>query len=374
LLASLHETPNVLEKTMNKPMTAPEIRQLIVRVQKLRDLRGVEVALAQTDAGTVKAREALRAALALREEVRRRPTYAVQAVRSERARMGLPVGKSKRRAYATSVEREALDEIYVIRSYAHLALKKRRIAAVSRDLLPAYEQCGYRVSQSSWAGGDHVVKVELGPTPQASGHTDKVWSANGKWTGTSSTHTLTVRRDYGDRVPADLRAVDGLLTLDLESEIEPGIRPAVWAEQGRGFALNTVRGYLVTTSDGAVVHAESMEAARKLRTRSARDRKDLGDLDAAGLLKRARLHGNERVTMDMAYAGGNGVCYAGMRDWLAKRGVDWTNTPSLTTRQIAEMAVSSGDRIEDVYRVLLIVARVQRAAKAHGEAMPSVAA
>lgn len=358
---------------MDEKMTAPEIRQLITRVQKLRDLRGVEVALTQTDTGTAKAREALRTAIALREEIRSRPTFRVSTVRSKRAQMGLPVGVSKRRAYATEHEREALDEIYGIRAYAHAALKKRRIAAVERDLLPAYERCGYRRSRSAWAGGEHVVQVVVGATPQASGHTDKVWSSNGKWTGTVSTHVLTVRRDYGSRVPESLRVVSGLLTLDLEAEIEPGIRPAVWVEQGRGVSLNTVRGYLVTIGEGAFVHAETLAGARKTWTWQSLPQVDLNQLDANGLLKRARLHGEERVTMELAYANGNGACYAGMRDWLAKRGVDWTSVPFLTTRQIAEMAVSSRDRIEHVYRVLLLVARAGRAARAHGEAMLSLA-
>ena len=346
---------------MSKPkMTAPEIRNLIDRVRKHRDLRGVEVALAQTDAGTRLARKALQDAIALREEVASRPTYAVLSEVSRRAQMGLPVTPSKRRAYVSAHQRGAADELEGLKADARALLKARKIEAVRVDLFPAYERCGYRISGSKWAGGLHEWRVEIGTVPSAEGWSDRAWSDNRKWSGNNSVHRLTVRRDYGSRVPEALRVVGGLLTLDLEDEIEPGIRPAVWVEQGRGVSLNTVRGYLVLPAGGVAVHAGTMAGARRALAATIRPRVDLSSLDVRGLLQRARLHGDERVTMDLAYDRGNGVCYAGMRDWLTKRGVDWTSRDSLTAREIAEMALTSKDCVEEVYKVLLIVARVHR--------------
>ena len=340
-------------------MTAPEIRSLIDRVRKQHDLRGVEVALSQTDAGTRLAREALRAALVLREEVASRPTYSVLAEVSRRKRMGLLVTTSKRRAYVLHEARKAADEIEGFKINARVKFQARRIEAVRAYVLPAYKRCGYRCSKSTWAGGEHEVVLAIGE-PGAEGWNERAWSDNRKWSGNNSTHRLTARRDYGSRVPSSLRVVGGLLTLDLDDEIEPGIRPAVWVEQGRGVSLNTVRGYLVLQASGGAVHAGTIAGARKARAATIRPRVDLGGLDVAGLLQRARLTGAERVTMDLAYDNGNGVCFAGMRDWLTKRGVDWTARDSLSTKEIAEMALTSKDRVEEVYRVLLIVARVHR--------------
>ena len=142
-----------------------------------------------------------------------------------------------------------------------------------------------------------------------------------------------------------------------------GIHPAVWVEQGRGVALNTVHGYLVQTDRGWV-HADSIGYARRLLTSTITPRGtvDFTGLSAADLVKRARLTGHEHVTLEIAHETGH--CYAGIRDWCAKHGIDTTIRTTVTTQEIASLAASTKDRVREVYAVLLQAAKVKRASRA----------
>lgn len=116
----------------------------------------------------------------------------------------------------------------------------------------------YRQSTSAWAGGGHSVSVTIGERPQAVGDSERAWSANGKWSGTNSWARLTVTerclRNLGLRpVVADL------LTLDAE-RVGPREYRVVWVEQGRGFTLKTVDGWLIR---GYHVAGGTLAAARK---------------------------------------------------------------------------------------------------------------
>jgi len=329
------------------------------------DLRRIGQSFADHSERTKKARGEVRHVINLREapmvwqspEIRRR----------DRERAGLKVSPVKHVIY---LEKKALDSIAQIKIDARAKWEAQRIAAVSAVLLPAYESCGYRRSQSSWAGGEHTVNVRIASKTicgyaqpvGASGDSSRAWSANGKWSGNNSVHTLTVKRTWVD-LPEAARVVAGMLTLDLGAEIEPNIYLAAWVEQGRGFTLNTVHGYLVKTDDGWK-HSDSMTGARRLLTVStqAKPAVDLLTMDAAAMLKRARLTGHEHVTIETAHEAGN--CYAGIRDWCAKHGIDTAIRTTVTTQEIATLAASTKDRVREVYAVLLQAAKVKRASRA----------
>jgi len=328
------------------------------------DLRRIGQSFADHSERTKKARGEVRHVINLREapmvwqspEIRRR----------DRERAGLKVSPVKHVIY---LEKKALDSIAQIKIDARAKWEAQRIAAVSAVLLPAYESCGYRRSQSSWAGGEHTVNVRIASKTicgyaqpvGASGDSSRAWSANGKWSGNNSVHTLTVKRTWVD-LPEAARVVAGMLTLDLGAEIEPNIYLAAWVEQGRGFTLNTVHGYLVKTDDGWK-HSDSMTGARRLLTVStqAKPAVDLLTMDAAAMLKRARLTGHEHVTIETAHEAGN--CYAGIRDWCAKHGIDTAIRTTVTTQEIATLAASTKDRVREVYAVLLQAAKVKRASR-----------
>jgi len=177
----------------------------------------------------------------------------------------------------------------------------------------------YRVSRSSWAGGDHTTRVTVG-APSCSGGSSRAWSSNGKWSGCDSSHAFTVPATWPETVAAhDLEVVDGMLTLDAEpvQGHGPELYRAVWAEQARGFDLNAVRGY-IARQDGRAYHAPSARAAldglaRKLGRKPAR-RKGTPDLD-----RLARRHGDLPVT----FADREGLaCVSGSRSWCHAVGID----------------------------------------------------
>lgn len=146
---------------------------------------------------------------------------------------------------ATSDFSRAIEEI------ATSAIERQVAAALSNDWR-------YRQSTSSWAGGDHSIKVSVGEQPSASGDSVRAWSTNGKWSGTNSQATLTMTerclRNLGLRP-----VVAGLLTLDAEC-LGPREYRAVWVEQGRGFSLKSVEGWIIR---GYHVRGGSLATARK---------------------------------------------------------------------------------------------------------------
>ena len=188
--------------------------------------------------------------------------------------------------------------------------------------------------------------------------------ANKGFTVACSTHSFQVTpawiRDVKMRGCA---VVGGLLTLDLGPEIEPGIFQATWVEQGRGTTLRARTGHLVDIGHGLWKHADSLIAARRVHRAGHAPppvEKPALPRDAKKLLSRAKLTGNETVTRGFARLAGH--CEAGIRDWVARHGLDAET--EITTRRLAEAACDSGDRIEDVYLVLLAVSRAARKARA----------
>lgn len=115
----------------------------------------------------------------------------------------------------------------------------------------------YRRSESSWAGGDHSVDVEIGK-PWAWGGSTRAWSRNGKWSGTNSFAKLTVSPTAIILFPT-LTTPDGLAVIDAE-RIGNRIYRITWLEQGRGFDLKAVSGWLIR---GVHVQAATLEQARK---------------------------------------------------------------------------------------------------------------
>jgi len=71
-------------------------------------------------------------------------------------------------------------------------LRERNAETTRSAVAQAYNRCGYRRSQSSWAGGGHELIISVGGLPAVHGGSEKVWSSNGKWSGSNSTHRITV--------------------------------------------------------------------------------------------------------------------------------------------------------------------------------------
>lgn len=351
-------------------MTAADHYEIAEEVRR-GDLRRIGLSFADFQERTKRARSEVRSAIRDREA----PWY-IQTPRSrheDRVRRGMKVSPVRHVVYR-DYHAPSLDTIAQVKRDARAKWEAKRVSLVSAAFLPAYEACKYRRSQSSWAGGDHSVNVRIAGkngAVSASGENQRVWSNNGKWSGNNSVHALYVRMSWLD-IPEAARVVSGLLTLECGPAVERAIYPATWVEQGRGVTLNTVHGYLAWQTDHWV-HADTLAGARRLvhAAFQSKTTKDLSNLNAFDLLKRTRLTGIERVDIETAHAAGN--CYAGIRDWCAKHGIDVTTETSVTTLEIAKLAAASQDRVREVYAVLLQVAKVKRATRASEVQMQAAA-
>ncbi len=144
-------------------------------------------------------------------------------------------------------------------------LLARRIADPLAQVLA--DTWPYRCSNSRWAGGEHEVTVKIEQAPAATCESKRVWSSNGKWSGTNSEATLHITPRCYDTFGSNL-IIGGLITLDAEAV---GIREyrATWAEQGKGFALKVVEGWIIR---GYHVAGGTLEAARRKAERARRER------------------------------------------------------------------------------------------------------
>ena len=139
----------------------------------------------------------------------------------------------------------------------------------------------YRRSASNWAGGDHFVEVNIGQVPDAKCWSNRAWSRNGKWSGTDSRASLSITPRCYETFGSNL-VIGGLVTLDCEPV---GVREyrATWAEQGMGFALKVVEGWIIR---GYHVQGGSLQAARRKEEKARRERlaaRQVAKLGTAGV-------------------------------------------------------------------------------------------
>lgn len=189
----------------------------------------------------------------------------------------------------------------------------------------------YRRSLSSWAGGDHAITVQLGEVPAAVGGSVKVWSHNGKWSGTESYSRFTVTRRCLRAMRGEL-LVANLLTVDCES-LGPREYRATWVEQGRGFGLKLVNGFIIR---GQHVRAATMAHARR---QAQRER----DAQAQALLaRRSKRHAlgadlrDIQVTQADSIAAGN--CAAGTSSFIRARLAFLKGATSIRASQLLSIA------------------------------------
>jgi len=99
----------------------------------------------------------------------------------------------------------------------------------------------YRRAQSRWAGGDHMVSITIG-APDAGAVSERVWSSNGKWSGTNSHASITVTARAVQYFPTLLH--ERVLILDAEA-VAPRVLRVVYVQQGRGVSLTVGDGFLI---------------------------------------------------------------------------------------------------------------------------------
>ena len=149
-------------------------------------------------------------------------------------------------------------------------LRERACAAVRSAVRSAYAKCDYRRSTSTWAGGNHSVEISMtfAGGESARGECERVWSSNGKWTGTDSSHTLRVSLRWRlDVERRGLAVIDGCLTLAASplQNLREGEEAYTicYVRQGRGVALETSHAVAYRRNGGSWRKAGNLGSARR---------------------------------------------------------------------------------------------------------------
>jgi len=102
----------------------------------------------------------------------------------------------------------------------------------------------YRISQSRWAGGNNNYLInftDLESEISAIGASEKVWSSNGKWSGSDAKFSIIAHKNV---IENDLICTAGVVHIFAEKIGAREFR-VIWLEQGRGFDLKKVEGFLI---------------------------------------------------------------------------------------------------------------------------------
>jgi len=133
----------------------------------------------------------------------------------------------------------------------HKKAKRRRLIAQN-----------YRQTESHWVGGERTIEIRYSEVPYAEGITEKVWHEKKVRSGTNSTLIVAFSPSWHtDVFTKGLSVVSGMVTTHA-TEIEHGVFRASWVEQGRGFSLHAVSGFIVVAGDD-IVHGPTEEAAKQ---------------------------------------------------------------------------------------------------------------
>lgn len=259
--------------------------------------------------------------------------------------------------------------------------ERRQREHTTRHFRAAYNECSYRVSKSSWGGGDHTTNIFLHPkefydgsgrTPKdvwCAGYSNESWSSNGKWKGKDSLHNFHIKPDWNKQVyKKGLAVVDGVLTLDakkishtlpktcdmmgdgVEHKVE--MFEAEWVVQGRGFDLNKRMGFIVKAGN-LTFHAHSLNNAKRVfskRVEGYRESVDEAALDFEQRFSEFSEHMDVMVTLADSKRAGN--CESGTLDWVQKHFAK--NRKQATVREILEVAQKTHDRLPLVKRALKV--------------------
>jgi len=205
----------------------------------------------------------------------------------------------------------------------------------------------YRETCSSWVGGERNIEVRYSSVPYASGYSEKVWHEKKIRSGTNSFLIVAFAPAWATDVAArGLAVVDGMLTTHAE-EVEAGVFRASWVEQGAGFSLRVVSGYIVV-GGGETAHGATVAAAKQcLRRRNPEYQKALSQREAEREKRwtsiRTMLEAGDAgqfadisVTLEDSFRSGN--CESGTDHWVNKHFPDRACATIAELLQIADQA------------------------------------
>lgn len=182
--------------------------------------------------------------------------------------------------------------------------REERAAITLRD---NWRKTELRTAQSSWAGGDNIFTVKYKKEtsrPAIIAEAVRVWSKNGKWSGNDMRVALSVPSHYWTT-----KVIGGILTIAPRSRFDEREYKAFWVEQGRGFTVKLIEGFVIR---GYHIAGKDFAAAKvkvaKIRSNAARlllkERHSLVDA------------GKKWVTVDDSLKAGN--CRVGTEAFVKK--------------------------------------------------------
>jgi hypothetical protein len=120
-------------------------------------------------------------------------------------------------------------------------LRARQLREVNAAVAPLMAGL-FRAAATAWAGGTTRDRVTISAEARAAGVTGRVWSKNGKWSGTDLDRCVNVMPGWRAKVLGrGLAVLDGLLTTHAAPAVRylDGIEVyrASWVRQGRGYDL-----------------------------------------------------------------------------------------------------------------------------------------
>lgn len=148
------------------------------------------------------------------------------------------------------------------------------------------------------------------------------------WAATEDHHRITVPKDWRIRVRRrGLAVLGGLMTLDahpLPSSAGVELYAAVWASQGRGYGVNTHRGFIAVSGDESF-HAEAIDDAlkglnRKIRAQGREPVISSLEVDVDAFIQRFSKYKN--VPVSISHARESGSCEFGILSWCESVGID----------------------------------------------------
>lgn len=235
-------------------------------------------------------------------------------------------------------KRQVIKEVSDLIATRRRALKRFRRAEKSQDIherLAAFKKQArlFAVESAQIRYGDHLL-IRNG-VPDVSRHDIDDWnyySKRTKYAKQITTTTLTFHPDWRQQMrqtgmPSGV--IDGLLTLSAEhlpsDEPSVGLFKATWVEQGAGYHLKAVTGF-IATSDGLYHHGLSAEQARRGLARKVSAhlaeneiRSIVHDVSMDAFLARYQ-HATFWVSLNDARASGS--CETGIKSWCMTAGID----------------------------------------------------
>jgi len=232
----------------------------------------------------------------------------------------------------------------------------QRVANVKRARRAKCVSENYRQTESQWVGGKRSITIRTSTESFAEGITEKVWHDKKVRSGTNSFLTVAFSPTwYTDVYKKGIAVVSGMVTTHA-SELAPGVWHASWVEQGRGFSLRAVTGYIVVV-DGTAAHGATESAARQslhrrspayresheARFRTLRERLERGD---------AGDYAEVAVTFADSLRAGN--CETGTTHWSNK------HFPGRETATICEILAIDDEKRLSIAACLQAIRRSRR--------------